>query len=65
MNIDEAAEAIIALQKTSIGYLLDSVIYQTEIAEILEELLATGGVKRDSVDEAVHQHMRDMEDKDE
>lgn len=44
MNIYEAVESIIALQKTSISYLVDSIGYKTAIAEILEELLDTGGV---------------------
>ena len=44
MNIYEAVEAIIALQKKSISYLMDSITYKTEIADILQKLLDTGGV---------------------
>ena len=44
MNIYEAVEAIIAKQKICVPYLLDTMSYKTEIADILQELLDTGGV---------------------
>lgn len=44
MNIYEAVEALIALQKKSISYLTDATSYKTEIAEILQKLLDSGGV---------------------
>ncbi len=44
MNISEAVDRIIAKQKSSIGYLLDTMSYKTEIADILKELLDTKGV---------------------
>ena len=47
MNIYEAVEKIVELQKTSIGYLLDTISYKTEIAEILQELLDNGGVEKE------------------
>ena len=64
INIYEAVDAIITLQKTSISYLLDSVTYKTAIAEILEELLATGGVgseymPKEEVDDLVRKHLED------
>ena len=44
MNINEAVDTLIDLQKSTIGYLVDSIGYKTAIAEILEELPNTGGV---------------------
>ena len=44
MNINECVDALIALQKKSISYLVDTMSYKTEIADILQELLDTGGV---------------------
>ena len=45
MNINECVDALIALQKKSISYLVDTMSYKTEIADILQELLDTGGVE--------------------
>ena len=64
MNINEAVDALVALQKSSIGYLLDSITYKTAIAEILEELLATGGVgseymPKEEVNDLVQKHLED------
>ncbi len=47
MNINEAVDAIMFLQKSTIGYLVDSIGYKTAIAEVLEELLDTGGVGKE------------------
>ncbi len=45
MNIYEAVEKIIELQKkTERLSLLDCISYKTEIADILQELIDTGGV---------------------
>ena len=43
-SIYEAVDQIVELQKRSISYLLDSITYKTEIADILQELLDSGGV---------------------
>lgn len=47
MNIYSAVEAIIALQKTSISYLTDSIGYKTAVAQILEELLDSEGIGKE------------------
>jgi len=44
MNISEAITAIIAKQKVTPDYLLDTMLYKTEIADILQELLDTDGI---------------------
>ena len=44
MNTDEAVDKIVALQKTTKSYLMDCITYKTDIANILEELLSSGGV---------------------
>jgi len=44
MNISEAIEKPIKLQKSAIGYLVDTDGYKTETADILQELLDTNGV---------------------
>ena len=64
MNINECVDALIKLQKSSIGYLLDTMTYRTDIADILEELLATGGVgkeymPKEEVDDLVQKHLED------
>ncbi|KKL07276.1 hypothetical protein LCGC14_2587660, partial [marine sediment metagenome] len=50
MNISECVDALIALQKKSISYLVDTMSYKTEIADILQELLDTGGVADEYLD---------------
>ena len=50
MNINECVDALIALQKKSISYLVDTMSYKTEIADILQELLDTGGVSDEYLD---------------
>ena len=67
MTIYEAVEALIALQKKSISYLMDNMTYKTEIANILQELLDSKGVgneymAKQEVDDLVRKH---LEDKDE
>lgn len=47
MSIYEAVEVIIALQKKSISYLMDSITYKTEIADILQKLLDSGGIGKE------------------
>ena len=64
MNIYEAVDALIALQKSSISYLHDSITYKMAITEILEELLASGGVgseymPKEEVDDLVQKHLED------
>ena len=64
MNINECVDALINLQKSSIGYLLDTMTYRTDIADILQELLDTGGVGREympkeEVDDLVQKHLED------
>ena len=44
MNISEAVEKIISLQKTCISYRLRPERSKPKIADILQELLDTGGV---------------------
>lgn len=44
MNISECVDALIDLQKGDMQYLLDTLTYKTEIADILQKLLDTGGV---------------------
>jgi len=64
MNINECVDALINLQKSSIGYLLDTMTYRTDIADILQELLDTGGVgkeymPKEEVDDLVQKHLED------
>ncbi len=47
MNVNEAVEKIIIIQKAAVSYFPDSIIYKTAIAEILQELLDTGGVGKE------------------
>ena len=51
MNTDEAVDKIVALQKTTKSYLMDCITYKTEIANILEELLSSGGVGSEYMEE--------------
>lgn len=53
MNIYEAVEALIELQKKSISYLTDTISYKTEIAEILQKLLDSGGVGSEYMDKII------------
>ena len=47
MNINEAVEKIISLQKTCISYRLRPERCKLKIADILQELLDTGGVGKE------------------
>ena len=47
MNISEAIEKIISLQITGARYWIDAIGYKTAIADILQELLDTGGVGKE------------------